>query len=196
VFGIVRPCTHPMTEGLKSEWTAHLCGLCLALRAGRGQFARIVKNYDGLKCLCPDGHSVRAHRWSAAHRGPCPLRSMRTAPVARGERAGLAAAVSLVPASAKVRDHVADREGLLKRRPVAAAARRVVAGWDRAGTRNGAELGFDTAVLVDAADRQTGIEGLCHKCDRGKGCGGCCEGCNRCGNCCSCCEGCDCGCDC
>ncbi|MGP3638736.1 hypothetical protein ACTU45_36610, partial [Streptomyces sp. 24-1644] len=40
------------------------------------------------------------------------------------------------------------------------AARRVAAGWDRAGARTGAELGFDTAVLVDAVDRQTGIESL------------------------------------
>lgn len=85
---------------------------------------------------------------------------MRTAPVARGEGARLAAAVSLVLASAKVRDHVADRDGLLARRPVAAAARRVAHRWDRAGARTGRELGFDTAVLVDAVDRQAGIEAL------------------------------------
>ncbi len=85
---------------------------------------------------------------------------MRTAPVAKGEGAGLAAAVSLILASAKVRDHVADRDGLLARRPVAAAARRVAAGWDRAGARTGAALGFDTALLVDAVDRQAGIETL------------------------------------
>ncbi|NEC66435.1 hypothetical protein, partial [Streptomyces sp. SID9727] len=30
--------------------------------------------------------------------------------------------------------------------------------WDRAGARTGAQLGFDTALLVDAVDRQTGIE--------------------------------------
>ncbi|MEU0304118.1 DUF5685 family protein [Streptomyces sp. NPDC006175] len=160
MFGIVRPCTHRLSEGLKTEWMAHLCGLCLALRADHGQFARVVTNYDGLiVSVLTEAQSER----SAGQRrtaGPCPLRSMRTAPVARGEGARLAAAVSLVLASAKVRDHVADRDGLLKRRPVAAAARRVAAGWDRAGARTGAELGFDTAVLVDAVDRQTGIESL------------------------------------
>ncbi|MET9592477.1 DUF5685 family protein [Streptomyces sp. NPDC006516] len=158
MFGIVRPCTHRLSEGLKTEWMAHLCGLCLALRADHGQFARVVTNYDGLiVSVLTEAQSERtgAQRRTA---GPCPLRSMRTAPVARGEGARLAAAVSLVLASAKVRDHVADRDGLLKRRPVAAAARRVAAGWDRAGARTGAELGFDTAVLVDAVDRQTGIE--------------------------------------
>ncbi|MEU9092086.1 DUF5685 family protein [Streptomyces sp. NPDC048428] len=158
MFGIVRPCTHRLSEGLKAEWMAHLCGLCLALRSDHGQFARIVTNYDGL--IVSVLTEAQTDRTPAQRRtaGPCPLRAMRTAPVARGEGARLAAAVSLVLASAKVRDHVADRDGLLARRPVAAAARRVAAGWDRAGARTGAQLGFDTALLVDAVDRQTGIE--------------------------------------
>ncbi len=139
---------------------AHLCGLCLALRADHGQFARIVTNYDGL--IVSVLTEAQAGRTPEGRRtaGPCPLRALRTAPVAKGEGARLAAAVSLVLASAKVRDHVADRDGLLARRPVAAAARRVAAGWDRAGARTGAALGFDTALLVDAVDRQTGIETL------------------------------------
>lgn len=160
VFGIVRPCTHRLSEGLRAEWTAHLCGLCLALRGDHGQFARVATNYDGLiVSVLTEAQTGR----SAGHRrtaGPCPLRGMRTAPVARGEGARLAAAVSLVLASAKMRDHVADRDGLLARRPVAAAARRVAARWDRAGARTGADLGFDTALLVDAVDRQAGIEAL------------------------------------
>jgi hypothetical protein len=85
---------------------------------------------------------------------------MRTASVAQGEGARLAAAVSLVLASAKVRDHVADGDGLLARKPVALAARRVAASWGRAGARTGSDVGFDTGVLVDAVDRQLGIEVL------------------------------------
>ncbi|MER7395626.1 DUF5685 family protein [Streptomyces sp. NPDC000151] len=160
MFGIVRPCTHRLTEGLKAEWMAHLCGLCLALRNDHGQFARVVTNYDGLiVSVLTDAQTGRA---TAARRtaGPCPLRGMRTASVARGEGARLAASVSLVLASAKIRDHVTDRNGLLRRRPVAAAARKVAAGWDRAGARTGSTLGFDTAVLVDAVDRQPAIERL------------------------------------
>ncbi|MGR8011406.1 DUF5685 family protein [Streptomyces hypolithicus] len=160
MFGIVRPCSHRLPGGLKEEWMAHLCGLCLALRADHGQLARVVTNYDGLiVSVLTEAQSVRdeGHRRTA---GPCPLRAMRTAPVARGEGARLAAAVSLVLASAKVRDHVADRDGVLARRPVAAAARRLAAGWDRAGARTGASLGFDTALLVDAVDRQSAIESL------------------------------------
>ncbi|MDT9693159.1 DUF5685 family protein [Streptomyces sp. P9(2023)] len=160
MFGIVRPCTHRLGEGLKVEWMAHLCGLCLALRADHGQFARVVTNYDGLIVSVLTEAQTGLADGGRRTAGPCPLRGMRTAPVARGEGARLAAAVSLVLASAKVRDHVADRDGLLARRPVAAAARRVARSWDRAGARTGHALGFDTAVLVDAVDRQTGIETL------------------------------------
>ncbi|MGW1975213.1 DUF5685 family protein [Streptomyces sp. NPDC001889] len=160
MFGMVRPCGHRLTDGLKTEWMAHLCGLCLALRGDHGQFARVVTNYDGL--IISVLTEAQTGRVPAARRtaGPCPLRALRTTPVARGEGTRLAAAVSLVLASAKVRDHVADRDGLLARRPVAAAARRVAAGWDRAGSRAGARVGFDTAVLLDAVDRQTGVEAL------------------------------------
>ncbi len=158
MFGIIRPCRHRLGEGMHRAWTAHLCGLCLALRTGHGQFARVVTSYDGLVV------SVLTEAQSAAPQnrrrtaGPCPLRGMRTASVAHGEGARLAASVSLVLASAKTRDHVADGDGLLARRPVAAAARRIAASWERAGTRTGASLGFDTALLVDAVERQPLLE--------------------------------------
>ncbi len=157
---MVRPCRHRLGEKLTAQWMAHLCGLCLALRGDHGQLARIVTNYDGL--LISVLTEAQAARPEAGRRtaGPCPLRGMRTASVAHGEGARLAAAVSLVLASAKVRDHVADGDGMLARKPVALAARRVAAGWDRAGARTGSAVGFDTAVLVDAVDRQTGIETL------------------------------------
>ncbi|MFD5769098.1 DUF5685 family protein [Streptomyces sp. NPDC127049] len=160
MFGIVRPCTHRLTDHLKTQWMAHLCGLCLALRADHGQFARVVTNYDGLIVSVLTEAQTGVTDEGRRTAGPCPLRAMRTAPVARGEGARLAGAVSLVLASAKVRDHVADRDGLLARRPVAAAARRVARSWDKAGARAGRAVGFDTAVLVDAVDRQTGIESL------------------------------------
>ena len=160
MFGMVRPCRHRLGERFTTEWMAHLCGLCLALRGDHGQLARVVTNYDGL--LISVLTEAQSDRSGALRRtaGPCPLRGMRTASVAQGEGARLAAAVSLVLASAKVRDHVADGDGLLARRPVALAARRVAAGWGAAGLRSGSAVGFDTAVLVDAVDRQLGIETL------------------------------------
>ncbi|WP_059008813.1 DUF5685 family protein [Streptomyces specialis] len=160
MFGIIRPCRHRLPDGLATEWLAHLCGLCLALRGTHGQAARVATNYDGL--LISVLFDAQTERSSATRRtaGPCPLRAMRPAPVARGEGANLAAAVSLVLASAKIRDHVLDGDGVLARRSLAAAARRVARGWDAAGARGGAAVGFDTAVLVEAVDRQQGIEGL------------------------------------
>ncbi|MCD9877508.1 DUF5685 family protein [Streptomyces guryensis] len=160
MFGIVRPCRHRLGESLKSQWVAHLCGLCLALRKDHGQFARVVTNYDGL--LISVLTEAQAEQAAGRRRtaGPCPLRGMRTASVAQGEGARLAAAVSLVLAAAKVRDHVADGDGLLARKPVALAARRVASSWSAAGARTGSDVGFDTAVLVDAVDRQIGVEAL------------------------------------
>ncbi|MEU6376157.1 DUF5685 family protein [Streptomyces sp. NPDC046909] len=160
MFGIVRPCRHRLGESLKTQWMAHLCGLCLALRKDHGQFARLVTNYDGL--LISVLTDAQASEGGASRRtaGPCALRGMRTASVANGEGARLSAAVSLVLASAKVRDHVADGDGLLARRPVALAARRVASSWGAAGARSGSAVGFDTDVLVDAVDRQLGIETL------------------------------------
>ncbi|MDX3668533.1 DUF5685 family protein [Streptomyces europaeiscabiei] len=160
MFGIVRPCSHRLGEGLRTQWMAHLCGLCLALRGDHGQFARIVTNYDGLLVsVLTEAQAERTTDWRRTA-GPCPLRGMRTASVAQGEGARLAAAVSLVLASAKVRDHVADGDGVLARKPVARAARRIATNWGRAGARTGSDIGFDTAVLVDAVDRQIGIEAL------------------------------------
>lgn len=160
MFGIIRPCRHRLGEGLRTEWMAHLCGLCLALRGEYGQFARVATNYDGLiVSVLTEAQSERTGDWRRGA-GPCPLRGMRSADVAQGEGARLAATVSLVLAAAKVRDHMADGDGLLGRRPVKAAARRIAHGWDRAGAAGGERLGFDTAVLLRAVERQPEIERL------------------------------------
>ncbi|MFB7452049.1 DUF5685 family protein [Streptomyces sp. NPDC056194] len=143
---------------MRTEWMAHLCGLCLALRGEYGQAARVATNYDGLiVSVLTEAQSERTGDWRRGA-GPCPLRGMRSADVAQGEGARLAATVSLVLAAAKIRDHVADGDGLLGRRPVALAARRIADGWDRAGAAGGERLGFDTSVLLTAVERQPQIE--------------------------------------
>ncbi|SOD61795.1 hypothetical protein SAMN06297387_103403 [Streptomyces zhaozhouensis] len=159
MFGIIRPCQHRLSRGLREEWTAHLCGLCLALRGTHGQAARVATNYDGLLVSVLHDAQLPAPRPGGRRTaGPCPLRGMRTATVAEGAGAQLAAAVSLVLASAKIRDHVADGDGAFRRRPLAAAATRVAGSWDAAGARGGAGVGFDTGVLVEAVRRQQAIE--------------------------------------
>ncbi|MGA5702645.1 DUF5685 family protein [Peterkaempfera bronchialis] len=159
MFGIIRPCRHRLSERLRTSWVAHLCGLCLALRDDHGQLARTATNYDGLVIsVLVEAQSDRADSTERRTAGPCPLRGMRTAEVARGEGARLAAAVSLALAAAKVRDHVEDGDGAFARRPVAAGARAVAERWGRQSAGGGAGVGFDTGVLLDAVARQGELE--------------------------------------
>ena len=157
MFGIIRPCRHRMSPTLQQSWMAHLCGMCLALRDDHGQLARTVTNYDGLLISAlVEAQSV--HGDSRRTAGPCPLRGMRLQTVAYGQAPQLAAAVSLVLASAKVSDHVEDGDGPFARRPVAGVARKVATRWARQGSLTGERLGFDTAVLLDAVHRQGEVE--------------------------------------
>ncbi|WP_284454609.1 DUF5685 family protein [Actinomadura madurae] len=159
MFGVVRPCRHVLCGSLFKDWMAHLCGLCLTLRAEHGQAARLVTNYDGL--LVSVLVEAQAPELSPRRKaGPCALRGMRTAEVvtARAQGARLAAAASLLLAAGKTRDHVADGDGPYARRLVAAAAGRAAGRWDAAGERTGAAVGFDPAVLRDAVARQPALE--------------------------------------
>ncbi|WP_042434385.1 DUF5685 family protein [Streptacidiphilus anmyonensis] len=158
MFGIIRPCRHRLTERLLESWTAHLCGLCLALRDGHGQLARTATNYDGLVVSVLVEAQTASRPDDRRRAGPCPLRGLRTAPVARGEGARLAAAVSLALASAKMRDHVDDGDGLFARRPVAAAAGGVAERWRRQSRTAGSSLGFDAEGLFASLERQVEVE--------------------------------------
>lgn len=159
MFGVVRPCRHGMCATLFKDWMAHLCGLCLTLRDEHGHRARLATNYDGLLVsVLTEAQSAETSPRRRA--GACALRGFRRADVvaARAEGARLAAAVSLLLAAGKTRDHIADGDGPYARRAVAAAASRMAGRWDAAGGRTGDGLGFDTAVLRDAVARQTVLE--------------------------------------
>jgi Family of unknown function (DUF5685) len=159
MFGVVRPCRHVMCQSLFDGWMAHMCGLCLTLRAEHGQAARLVTNYDGLLVsVLTEAQSPERSPHRKA--GPCALRGMRSADVvdARSEGARLAGAVSLLLAAAKTRDHIVDRDKVYGRRLVAAGAGRMADRWDAAGARTGSAVGFDAGVLRDAAERQARLE--------------------------------------
>ncbi|MEV0199623.1 DUF5685 family protein [Nonomuraea sp. NPDC050691] len=156
MFGIIRPCVTHACASVRDAWRAHLCGLCLTLRDGQGQAARLATNYDTLiisvltEAQLP---SASPHRTA----GPCALRGLRWADVVdhRASGARLAASVSLVLAAGRLRDHAADGDAA----PATAAAGRVLATrWETAGARLGAEVGFDTATLAATADRQLELE--------------------------------------
>jgi hypothetical protein len=120
----------------------------------------VTTNYNGLIISVleePRRNAVgegarRTVRW------PRPPRGMRTVSVATGQGARPAAAVSLLLASAKTRDHLADGDAGFSLRPVALMARGVARRWDRAGGRTGAGLGFDTTGPLNAIGRQAGTE--------------------------------------
>ncbi len=157
VFGIIRPCPHRLGSELGAAWQAHLCGLCLALRDDHGHAARLVANYDALVVsVLVEAQSVAPPARRPA--GRCVLRRMHRAQVTAGVCARFGAAVSLMLAAAKLRDHVADRDGVASRPGVRVAADRLARRWARQGAGTGSELGLDTAVLVRATDRQAQVE--------------------------------------
>lgn len=153
MFGIIRPCRNRMGAELRSAWLAHLCGMCLSLRDEHGHLSRVVTNYDGLLISAMVEAQSGLSRRSA---GPCALRGMKSADVAIGSGARLAASVSLVLASLKIDDHVDDGDGLAGK--VGWAGRAVARRWAAKGLGTASDLGFDASVMVDAVRRQPEIE--------------------------------------
>ncbi|GAA3121170.1 hypothetical protein GCM10017600_15930 [Streptosporangium carneum] len=138
---------------------AHLCGLCLALRDEHGHASRLVTNYDGL-LISVLTEAQRAASSSHRRAGACALRGFKGADVVEAEGVRLAASVSLILAAGKIRDHVADGDGVYARRPVAAVAERVAARWSAAGSGTAVAVGFDPGILLGAVEEQTRLEGV------------------------------------
>jgi hypothetical protein len=131
--------------------------MCLSLRDDHGQVARLATNFDGLLIsVLAEAQSDDAPQRRAA--GRCALRGMRKADVAVGDCARLAATVSLVLASAKIRDHADDGDGALRRPLARAAATALASRWSKASARAGRELGFEVGLLTEAVSRQAAIE--------------------------------------
>ncbi|WP_026119222.1 DUF5685 family protein [Nocardiopsis ganjiahuensis] len=157
MFGILRPCRHSLSEDLAEEWMSHMCGLCLALRDEHGQASRIATNYDGLVVSVLTAAQSRAQAGTRPA-GRCPLRGMRAAEAADGSGAQLAAAVSLMLASAKISDHIEDGDGVYGRRGARAVAGRVARRWQRGAKESGNRLGFEGGALLAVVDRQREAE--------------------------------------
>jgi hypothetical protein len=153
MFGIIRPCRNRMGAELRSAWLAHLCGMCLSLRDEHGHLSRLVTNYDGLMISAMVEAQSGLSRRSA---GPCALRGMKSADVAVGSGARLAASVSLVLASLKIHDHVDDGDGLAGR--FGWAGRAVAQRWAAKGVGTASDLGFDASVMIDSVRRQPLVE--------------------------------------
>ncbi|WP_239476777.1 DUF5685 family protein [Nocardia arizonensis] len=155
---MLRPCSHGAEKyGVDpAQWRAHMCGLCLGLRDGHGQLARTATNTDAIVLSV----LTEAQRPGGAARtvaGPCALRGMRRAQVATADSAGvrLAATASLLLGSAKIRDHVDDRDGsVLTRRPMTGIAAR----WADRARVEADRIGLDVGPLVNAIEGQADLE--------------------------------------
>ena len=117
MFGLLQPCRHVLDDDLREQWRAHLCGLCLSLRDGHGQAARLTTNTDAVMVSVLTA-AQQASTATTTAAGPCPLRGMRSADVVAAQQPGvrLATAASLTLATAKARDTVAEQHHALARR--------------------------------------------------------------------------------
>jgi hypothetical protein len=145
MFGIVRPCRHSLSPELDRQWWSHLCGLCLGLRDGHGQHARLATNVDAV-ALSVLTDAQRSEAAATRKAGPCPFRSFHTADVVRAAEPAIdvAVSVSLTLGAVKIEDHVADADGWAARLPV--VPRVLARRWAKAGAVS-APPGLDTAAM-------------------------------------------------
>lgn len=157
MFGVLRPCAHGAAKyGIDpGQWQAHMCGLCLGLRDGHGQFARTATNTDAVVLsVLTEAQTGTGPRATAA---PCALRGLRRAEVATADSPGvqLAATASLLLGAAKIRDHVDDGDtGRLTRRPL----RRVSDRWADRARGQAAAIDLDIDPLLAAIATQHELE--------------------------------------
>lgn len=157
MFGMLAPCPSRTPDDLKPRWMGHFCGLCLELRDDAGHFARLTTNYDAL-ALSVLVEAQQGDDADSRNAGPCALRGMKRQRVAIGGGPRLAAAASLVLASAKIRDHVEDGDGFAAK-PGARGIAGLTADRLRAkATAIGDSIDLDTASLFAMIEGQREIE--------------------------------------
>ncbi|HEX2145011.1 MAG TPA: DUF5685 family protein [Glycomyces sp.] len=157
---MLAPCPSRTPDDLKPRWMGHFCGLCLELRDDAGQLARLTTNYDAL-ALSVLVEAQIGDESDTRNAGPCALRGMRRQRIATGGGPRLAAAASLLLASAKIRDHVEDGDGIAAR-PGARGLAGMTADRLRAkAAAIGDAIGLPTEPLVAVIERQREIEVAC-----------------------------------
>ncbi|GBC59656.1 hypothetical protein DENIS_0597 [Desulfonema ishimotonii] len=154
MFGLICGCY--LGPGPRQHWTAHYCGLCLALKTHHGHLSRLAVNGDAalLSVLCEAQSPIRFE--TKPH--SCPFHGFRpvsvTTPGTVGARYG--AAMSVLMGASKILDHIADRETGIKYFPALFSS---LAGyWQRAARRTSHALGFDTALIETQMRRQAVAE--------------------------------------
>ncbi|MFC3495691.1 DUF5685 family protein [Glycomyces rhizosphaerae] len=154
---MLAPCPARTPEALLPRWMGHFCGLCLELRDDAGQAARLTTNYDALalSVLVEAQDTAGADSRTA---GPCALRGMRRQRIPTGDGPRLAATASLLLASAKLSDHIADGDGMVARPGVAGLAARTADRYRAKATLIGGSIGLPVDRIAAAIERQQTVE--------------------------------------
>lgn len=160
MFGILAPCPSRTPADLKPRWMGHFCGLCLELRDDAGHLSRLTTNYDTL-ALSVLVEAQQGPEAESRNAGPCALRGMRRQRIATGDGPRLAATASLLLASAKLRDHVEDGDGIAARPGVAGLAGRTAGRYRAKALALGESIGLPVEQVMAAVDRQKAVEDGC-----------------------------------
>lgn len=161
MFGILAPCSSRTPADLRPRWMGHYCGLCLELRDDAGHFSRLTANYDALALSVLVEAQQGPDEAEGRTAGPCALRGMRRQRIAAGDGPRLAAAASLLLASAKLRDHVEDGDGIAARPAVAGLAARAAGRYRSKALAIAASIDLSVEPIMDAVDRQQAVEDAC-----------------------------------
>ncbi|MCP4347117.1 MAG: hypothetical protein GY795_16510 [Desulfobacterales bacterium] len=140
MFGLIKECHLNCSE--KQTWTAHMCGLCLALKENHGQLSRLATNSDAvlLSVLCeaqsPEMFPRTLHS--------CAFHKFRKKDIVKPDNAAsqYAAAISVLIGASKIADHVIDKDTWIKYFPNFFYS--IASRWNRAAHGIGKGLGFNT----------------------------------------------------
>lgn len=156
MFGVLRGCSHRLSPAVHQEWWSHICGLCLTLRDHHGQAARITTNFDA--ALLSVLYAAQMPTTSEHHSSVCALRGFRRLEVVASSDVGAryAAAVSLLIAATRLRDHASDGDGWSGQLPRLAGA--LANRWDGKAAEVVAQLGFDSALIYNQTTEQARVE--------------------------------------
>lgn len=157
MFGVLKGAACTLQPGQRLEWTAHICGVCLALNDRYGFVSRVATNYDA--ALLSVLYNAQTPQPQPRRLSYCPLRRSLKAEVVAADSPGVeyAASTALIMASSRIRDNLQDNGGRSR------LARRVAMGvsnrWMRAARETNSKLGLDTGIIERQIRRQPAVEG-------------------------------------
>ncbi len=156
MFGVLRGATCGLGTAERRQWMAHICGICTALNRSFGPFSRIATNYDA--ALLSTLYSAQNVPPLATQPAFCLLRRPFSGEIVAPDSAGVrySAAVALLMAASRVRDHVLDGDSWLSYGR--GALLRLTDHWTGMARRAAAAVNFDTGPIEAQMRLQMEVE--------------------------------------